>query len=496
MFSKSKILFVFLLISLLFSCSKEESEPNEPNPIKQTQWFIDLDEDGFGNPDISMGKLSVQKPLGFVENNTDCNDADNTINPNAEEDPYDGIDSDCDNAQETVINSISLNLGGISSDYAVKVTQTTDGDYVTAGSSFSNEVVNFMGDWDFYLVKTDNEGVVKWEKKYGGPDEDSINDMYPTSDGGFILTGASKSTEGNVRINFGDFDWWVVKVDSEGNIVWEITLGGSGYDIPSSIIETKNGNYLVGGVTRSSDEFVSNNYGQLDAWLVKLDSSGGIIWEKNYGGSLGDSFSNILQLDNGDFFIQGATSSTDGDLENRNVEDGSTWILRLDESGNILANKILEGDVIGSTRDIILGLNGDILFTGSYSISSGNIDGVVMSITENGSVNWRKTYGGAFLDYLFSIDVDNEGGYYASGGYSQSGNNNSRDKWLLKLDDSGNVIWENTYGGTDFDQSAAVKSIDEGVITVGQSSSVDRDIISNIGSQDIWFLKLKPNGKL
>ena len=276
---------------------------------------------------------------------------------------------------------------------------------MTAGSSFSNEVVNFMGDYDFYLVKTDNEGSVRWERKYGGPAEDSINDMYPTSDGGFILCGASKSTEGNVRINFGDFDWWVVKVDSEGNIVWEITLGGSGYDIPYSIVETKDGEYLVGGVTGSSDEFVSNNYGQNDAWLVKLDSSGGVIWEKNYGGSLGDSFSKILQLENGDFFIQGGTSSIDNDLENRTPVDGGAWILKLDESGNILSNKILERDLIGFTQDIVLGLNDDIIFIGSYSMSSGNTDGVVMSITENGSVNWRKTYGGEFLDYLLSIDI-------------------------------------------------------------------------------------------
>lgn len=503
MFSKPYFILSLLLIALMFSCNKEEAEPNNPNPIEPTQWFVDADLDGFGNPDTNLGRLSIQQPLGFIEDNNDCDDSNIDINPNAEEDAYDGIDSNCDGVDEQIIESLSLNFGGTSADYAAGVFQTSTGDFVIGGSSNNPENVNFLGAFDFYLVKTTQDGEIIWEKRYGGPDRDFAEDFYQTSDGGFIMCGRSYSEEGNVRINFGEQDWWILKLDNEGNIVWELTLGGIGDDVANSVIETMDNGYLIAGTSSSLIENSPVSGRGEDAWLVKLDNQGNLLWANNYGGTGTDKLNSILELANGEIILNASTTSIDGDVTNKNSDDQDLWVLKLSATGGILWQNTFGGSEFDMGEDMVLSANDDIVISGETFSSDGNIesnqgkrDGWVINISENGLVNWSKTFGSSFTEFLFSISLSEDNGYFVSGSYAWDDSSNGA-LWLMNLDDSGNIIWENTFGGSEFDQGADVKSIgEEGIIVAGQSSSTNGDISSNIGDVDIWFLKLKPNGKL
>ena len=170
------------------------------------------------------------------------------------------------------------NLGGSGSDYPVSVTQANDGGYVVAGNSFSSngDVGGNHGSNDFWIVKLTSGGVLDWETNLGGTGSDSPTSISETTDGGFIVAGVSESADIDVGGNNGGKDYWIVKLTSGGDLQWETNLGGSGDDIARSIVQTTDGGYIVAGESASSDGDVSGNHGNSDYWIVKLDADGNI----------------------------------------------------------------------------------------------------------------------------------------------------------------------------------------------------------------------------
>jgi hypothetical protein len=271
-------------------------------------------------------------------------------------------------------------LGGSATDDATSIQQTTDGGYIVAGFSYSTDgdVTGHHGGSDYWIVKLDVTANLQWQKSFGGLSEDYPYSIQQTTDGGYIVAGYSSSTDGDVTGNHGGGDCWVVKLDATGNLQWQRLLGGSEYDFANSIQQTTDGGYIVAGGSASADGDVTGNHGGEDYWVVKLDATGNLLWQKSFGGSDDEEAWSIQQTTDGGYIVAGSSYSTDGDVTgNHGGED--YWIVKLYATGNLQWQKSLGGSgdedawSIQQTTD-----DGYIVAGESFSINgdvTGNHDG-------------------------------------------------------------------------------------------------------------------------
>jgi hypothetical protein len=221
-------------------------------------------------------------------------------------------------------------LGGSSDDYAFSIQQTPDGGYIVAGYTESNDgdVKGNHENGDFWIVKLDKDGNIEWQKTLGGSNWDWAFSVQQTPDGGYIVAGFTWSNDGDVSGNHGSLDAWIVKLDKDGNIEWQKTLGGSGNDWATSVQQTTDGGYIVAGGTYSTDGVIRGNHGSLDAWVVKLDGNGNMQWQKALGGSGSDSAWSVQQTTDGGYIVAGFTKSNDGDVTG-NHGSADFWVVKL-----------------------------------------------------------------------------------------------------------------------------------------------------------------------
>lgn len=221
-------------------------------------------------------------------------------------------------------------LGGSSRDTAETIQQTSDGGYIVAGSTFSNngDVTGNHGAIDNWVVKLTVSGNIEWERATGGQGEEWCWSILETLDGGFILAADSNNANGDVTENFGGRDFWIVKFTDTGLIDWQKSYGGGFEDSPTSIQHTTDGGYIVSGFSGSNDGDVSGNQGSLDFWIIKINATGTLEWQKSLGGSNYDMFSYALQVSDNDYIVAGTTFSDDGDVSvNKGISD--FWIVKL-----------------------------------------------------------------------------------------------------------------------------------------------------------------------
>jgi hypothetical protein len=156
---------------------------------------------------------------------------------------------------------------------------------------------------------------LEWQKCYGGTNADYAEDIQQTSDGGYIVAGATYSNDGDVSGNYGFYDGWLIKLSSSGTLEWQSRLGGSGWDFFYSVCQTSDGGYLLAGKTDSSDDDVKGNHGSYDVWIVKTNSSGNLEWQKCIGGSGDDIARKIKDMPDGSYLAVGSTyTNNDGDV--------------------------------------------------------------------------------------------------------------------------------------------------------------------------------------
>ncbi|GIV32500.1 MAG: hypothetical protein KatS3mg031_0035 [Chitinophagales bacterium] len=236
-------------------------------------------------------------------------------------------------------------FGGDHADEAYAVQQTMDGGYIVAGYTSSNkfDVSGNHGGSDYWIVRLDAAGNLVWQKALGGSKGEKAYDIRITSDSGYIVAGYSESSNGNVSANNGNKDYWIVKLDATGNLIWEKNYGGSKEDIATSIQPTADGGYVVAGSSKSSDGNVPANNGDEDFWMIRLDSLGNILWSKTYGGSGKDEAYAVVVTDDGGYAIAGGSKSNDGDAAG-NHGDSDFWIIRLDAAGTLLWQQMLGGN--------------------------------------------------------------------------------------------------------------------------------------------------------
>ncbi|HOK21331.1 MAG TPA: hypothetical protein PLO66_01410 [Bacteroidales bacterium] len=395
-------------------------------------------------------------------------------------------------------------LGGSNDDWAYSIQQTSDGGFIVAGYTNSNDgdVSGNHGDSDAWIVKLNSSGDIEWQKCLGGTNVDVANSIQQTSDEGFIVACYTNSIDGDVSGNHGSSDAWVVKLDSSGDIQWQKCLGGTSTDEANSIQQTSDGGFIVAGKTWSNDGDVSGNHGDRDAWVVKLSSSGNILWQKCLGGTNWDKAYSIQQTSDGGFIVAGSTESNDGDVSGNHVSYDA-WVVKLNSSGDIEWQKCLGGTnwdyaySMQQTSDngfiVVCYTNSD---DGDVSGNHGESDYWVVKLDSSGDIQWQKCLGGTSTDEANSIQQTSDGGFIVAGGtYSNDGDvsgfHGYRDAWIVKLNSSGDIEWQKCLGGTFDDYANSIQQTsDGGFIVAGETWSDDGYVSGRHGGSDYWVVKL------
>ena len=397
-------------------------------------------------------------------------------------------------------------FGGTQGEEVRTVQQTTDGGYILGGYSSSNDgdVFGNNGSLDFWMIKLNFDGVVQWKKTYGGSLDESSLGMQQTLDGGFVVVGYTRSTNGDVSGHNGYFDAWVLKIDQNGSIQWQKALGGSGREDAWDIQQTTDGGYIVVGQSSSTDGDVTINHGYADYWIVKLSSTGTIEWQRSHGGNYDDLAYAVKQTPDGGYIVAGESSSTDGDVTG-NHGSSDYWVVKLNFDGKIEWEKSLGGSYLDRANDIQLTRDGGYIVIGqSYSMDGdvtenhGSFDSWVVKLSKTGDIEWQNALGGTIEDFGRSIQQTNDDGYILTGVTSSTngdviGNDGGADIWVVKLSEIGDLEWQKTLGGTKAEFGHSIQQTnDEGYIVAGYSWSNDGDVSENQGKTDCWVVKLSP----
>ncbi len=411
-------------------------------------------------------------------------------------------------------------IGGSGFDILYALQQTADGGYIVGGLSDSNisgdKTENSNGFWDYWVVKVDATGTIQWQNTIGGSGYESNLFLQQTIDGGYFLGGTSDSNiSGDKTENsLGKEDYWVLKLDATGIIQWQNTIGGNYYEVLSSIRQTADGGYILGGGSSSniSGDKTENSLGGLDFWVVKLDATGDIQWQNTIGGNGLDEIRSILQTADGGYILGGTSESTvSGDKTENSLGTRDYWVVKLDTTGTIQWQNTIGGNgydiltCLQQTTDggyIIGGYSGSDISGDKTENKMGDDDYWVVKLNATGSIQWQNTIGGNGYESLTYIQQIADGGYIL-GGFSNSNISGdktedclgSTDYWVLKLDATGAIQWQNTIGGLGDDLLYSFQqTTDDGYILGGCSDSdISIDKTENsLGGKDFWIIKLAP----
>lgn len=374
---------------------------------------------------------------------------DNGDNPNDVTDPPN--DTDTSPLEVAFIKT----YGGSQDDSFQDVIATTDGGFAALG--YSQSVDGDLSDNTtqvnmFWVVKTDASGAIQWSKTYGGSDDDRGQQLIQTNDGGYALVGFAKSGDGDATENAGFADQWIVKLDASGELQWQKSFGFSGSDQAFSIIQTTDGGYFTAGfldVTASGGEGNEGRHGVGEFWGHKLDASGNLIWRRYFGGTNNDRAYGVVETSDEGLLLVGATESTDFDITN---SKGSYdfWAVKLDIQGNLV---------------------------------------------------WQKNYGGSEIDIAYAVTKTQDGNYLLVGDTRSSDGDvtnfkGAADVWLVKIDEQGTLLWQKTLGGAAFDSARDASAQGTGFVVTGASRSTEGDLTENKGQTDFWITQLDATGDI
>lgn len=343
------------------------------------------------------------------------------------------------------------NFGGSMFDGAYSVDATIDGGVIVAGQSNSQDgdITDPKGDWDCWLVKVDLDGNMEWQKSLGGMLWDQASSVKQTMDGGYIVSGNTTSEDGDVSEALGAHDYWVVKLSALGIIEWERSYGGSDEDMAYGIDQTSDQGYIVAGRSYSEDGDVSSHLGNLDYWVLRLDADGEILWENSYGGSSWDWAYGVDLTQDGGYILGGVTQSINGDVP----------------------------DFHGAS------------------------DFLLVKVDADGAIQWSNNFGGTDIDVATCVKTSPDGGYVISGNtisddIDVSNHMGAIDFWIVKTDSTGVMEWEQSLGGSGDESSYALELCSDGsILLAGLANSNDGDLEGTEG-WGVWIVKLDQDGDI
>ena len=354
-------------------------------------------------------------------------------------------------------------------------------------------------------------------KTWGGSKNESAQAVTKTSDGGYAILGYTQSNDGDVRNKSNEsYDYWLLKFDARNQLQWQKTYGGSDDDRGFDLIQTSDGGFAMLGKSKSNDLDVSENSGFDDFWVSKLDSNGSISWEYSYGFAGSDTPNSIIQTRDNGYLLTGvldvSASNGQGDRHaavRQRHAGGDYWAVKLNSSGVREWSNYYGGSFTDTAYDAIQTQDNGYIIIGSsdsndvdISNSKGGYDFWVVKISNTGSLVWEKTFGGSEIDEARAITSSNDGNYLIVGDTRSddlniSQNAGAADLWLIKITPEGTLLWEKTIGGTNFDVGRSVsKTQDNGFLISGSSRSSDGNLTTNKGLNDAWVLKIDSGGDI
>ncbi len=354
-------------------------------------------------------------------------------------------------------------FGGPDSDWAYAMTGTSDGGLVTAGRTESKGA----GREDVWIVRVDGDGNLIWDRTFGGPAIDRARGIVETQDGGLAIAGATESK------GKGDYDAWVIKLNAAGALVWDRTFGGPSTDWASAIVETSDGGLAIGAYTQPSPDE------EFDFWVIRLDADGSTIWERSFGGEGLDWANAIAELQDGSLAVAGHT-------ESKGAGGADMWLLNLDATGVLLWERTFGGPgrdfatAVGATRD------GGVVVAGPVEPGETKVDIQLVKLDANGEVVWDRTFGGPNDDWVRAVKETQDGGH-AAAGYRMSDDGGLYDAWILKLDRNGALVWDQTFGDDGNEWTRALVELPDGTLALGGDNWS-----KGAGKSDVWVLKLAP----
>ncbi len=354
----------------------------------------------------------------------------------------------------------NFTYGGFGIDNLQNLIQTDDGGFIMCGFSFSNtgafKSQDSRGDRDFWIVKVDENGLFTWDLTVGGDQEEFPTTIVQLQDGSYFVGGWTQSLvsgEVSTPTRGGMFDYWLAHIDPNGVFLNDHRLGGANADQLFDIYELPDGDILLSGLSSSNigGEKSEDRYGGFDAWVIRMNINGNIVWDRTYGGAQNEQGWSIAMAPDGNILIGGfSDSGISGNKTTPNIGGADYWLIKIDEAGNKI---------------------------------------------------YDRTFGGAQSDEVNELKVNEKGLYYL-GGRSQSGigadksesNRGNWDYWLIIVDDDGNVFYDKTLGGDDIDNLSDFEILDTGgILCAGFTASDTSGDITDVsnGINDNWVVVLE-----
>lgn len=363
------------------------------------------------------------------------------------------------NAQDSLWSAA---YGGYFNDNGYAATQLSNGDILLIGSTYSYG----SGDHDVFLVRVDSAGTEIWSRTYGGTKADYGYDIAATSDGGFVIVGATSS------YGSGGHDVYLLKINNVGSMVWSKTYGGTGDDRGASVRMTADSGFIICGTTAS---FGTGT----DIYLIKTDSLGDSSWTATYGGSAGESGSAVRVAPDSGYVVIGSTGSY-------GTGYSSIYLVRTGAAGDTIWTATYGGVradfgyAVETTND-----KGFILAGATAPDGENFYDACLVKVDSLGILEWSQTYGGAYEDRGYSVGLTADGGYILAGTTEANGARKI-DVYMVKADAGGNREWDSAYGGVEPDYGRMVL-IDpqQDYCVVGYSYS------TAAGGSDMYLLKIQ-----
>ncbi|CAM1348935.1 hypothetical protein [Tenacibaculum insulae] len=367
-------------IVLGFTQSIDGDIISSKNTVQFDYWLLKFDENDNLQWQKTYGGLKDEKAYQIIQTNDNgyaivgyskSDDGDLDTNQGFEDVWMIKLD-----ANGNLIWKTSAGFSG--TDKGFSLLQTADNGYfigsildVTASGGLGNAKTSAKhAGGDYWGIKLDASGNIEWRKYFGGTNTDTCYDVTETADG-YLMIGSSDSNDVDVKNNKGSYDFWIVKIDKSGTLLWEKSFGGDEIDEARAITPTNDGNFIIIGDTRSSTKDVTKNNGGADLWIIKININGNLIWQKNYGGTSFDAGRSVKKTNDSGFLVSGSSRSADNGFINKGQNDA--LILKIDANGNLQWQKTIGGTEIDFCYDAIELANGSIIAVGESSSNNQDI---------------------------------------------------------------------------------------------------------------------------
>jgi len=353
-------------------------------------------------------------------------------------------------------------------------------------------------------------------KLLGGSDEEVAREVIELHEGGYAMVGSTKSTDGDFSNRIGnDWDLFLIKMDEQGEVTWKKTYGGSGDDFGFSLTETPVGGFVLMGYSNSQDGDVPPTKGYHDNWIIKVDASGALIWKKSFGYSGHDHAYNVIPTKDGGYFFNGFLDVTASNGEGNSGKSskanrhgvGEFWCHKIDSNGNIEWQRYFGGTNNDRSYDAIQTKEGNFLVVGTSESEDvdvkkpkGSYDVWVVMVSPSGEMLWENSYGGSLVDEASKVIEDSYGNFRIIGNtHSEDidvvNPRGSSDIWQITLDKSGRLIGSYNFGGSGFDLGTSISEGQCGSLFIsGYSRSLDGNLNSNNGENDLFLIYLPTDG--